>query len=308
MLIATINYDILLQAVLKEKSVKEQEKYIKEFDRLFSEVTKVGKEVHEELVLTQETNRKIEEFLSNLGVTKKPTVTQWLDRKNEQKRLEAQKELTKWENGKAQREAYVNAARQMSEERIARHSNWNKQKELTLLNIREKQRLIELELGNSTGADVFSTEFARNPYHSEQKSNRIQTRPWTNLPPYLASKPSQQRRTPATQPPRPPTKPRTVPRPVSFRMTERGLLRIAQPQTDSTISKRSTTVDPSVANNPIWLRATGPKSAPRAPALVQLRPEEYAKLEKFRRNLASFPIPTALEKPTLHRILSTQSI
>ena len=291
--------------------MKEQEKYLKEFESLFSEVTKVGKEVHDELVLTQEANRKIEEFLSNLGITKKPTVTQWLERKNEQKRLEAQKELTKWENDKPQREAYVNAARQMSEERIARHSNWNRQKELTLLNIREKQRLIELELGTSAGADVFSTEFARNPYFYEPKSNRTaQTRPWTNLPSYLASKPSQQRRTPATQPPRPPTKPRTVPRPVSFRMTERGLLRIAQPQTsDFTKPKRPTTIDPSVANNPIWLRATGPKSAPRAPPLVQLRPEEYAKLEKFRRNLASFPIPTTpLEKPILNRVISTQSI
>ncbi|KAI6652824.1 Ankycorbin [Oopsacas minuta] len=300
-------------AAMKEKASKEKEQYLKEFERLFSEANEVGKEVHDELVIARETNRKLEEFLASLGVTKKPTVAQWLERKREQKRLEVQKELTKWDNDKTQREAYVNAAKRMSEERIARHSNWSRQKELTLLNIREKQRLIELELGTSAGVDLFSRDIARNPYIYVPKSTRTpHTRPWTELPSYLTPK-SSQRRTPATQPqnksPRPPTKPRTVSRPFTFRMTERGLLRISDPprSSDSSKSKKATTIDPTVANNPIWIRATGPKSTPKAPPLVQLRPEEYAKLEKFRRNLASFPI-SAVEKPILNRALSTQSI
>ena len=260
----------------------------------------MGKEIHEELELARESNRELQEFLTSLGVTKKPTVAQWLERKREDKRLEVQKELVKWDSNKKEREAFVTKAKQLSEERIARHSNWSRQKELTLLNIREKQRLIELGLGTSAGADLFSKEFAKNPYTKEPKSTRaLHT----------------ERRPPDTHPQnksrRPPTKPRSMSRTVCIRMTEKGLLRIAEhPQSpDSAKTRKALALDPTVAKNPIWLRATGPKSTPRARSLIQLRPEEYIKLERFRRNLASFPMPpTILEVPPLNRTLSSQSV
>ena len=289
---------------------------MKEFERLFAEATDVGKEIHEELELARESNRELQEFLAGLGVTKKPTVAQWLERKREDKRLQLQTELMKWDSNKKEREAFVVKAKQLSEERIARHSSWSRQKELTLLNIREKQRLLELGLGTSAGADLFSKEFAKNPYIHEPKSTRaVHSRHPIDLHSRPILQTSPQRMPPGTFPrsrsPRPPTKPRSVSRPVSIRMTEKGLLRIAEPShtQDSAKSRMATALDPNVAKNPIWLRATGPKSTARARSLIQLRPEEYIKLERFRKNLASFPLsPTIVEKPPLRRNLSSQSV
>ena len=279
-----------------------------------AEAGEIEKELHKEKELRRENNRELEELLAAYGVSRKPTVAQWLERKREQKRLELQRELVKWDSDKKQRDAYVIAARRASEERLARHSEWNKLKHLTLLNVREKQRLIDLQLGTRGGNDLFSRNFARNPYtHQSNSGGTIHSRPWPDV--HFSSKISKVRRAPATQPllrsPRPPTKPRTVSRPAMIRMTERGLLRITDSsRLPSSPGKRNATVlDPTIANNPIWLRATGPKNTPRKLPAIQLRPEEYVNLEKFRKNLASFPTPpTAPERSQLYRTLSVHSI
>ena len=75
-------------------------------------------------------NAMLNNTLKTMGVSPKPTVSEWIKQKQEQKKVKLQNNLISWDIHKSRREEAIKMKQLLTSERATRHAAWETEKNI----------------------------------------------------------------------------------------------------------------------------------------------------------------------------------
>eukprot|EP00731_Ephydatia_muelleri_P031647 Em0023g154a len=118
------------EAILRMASELESKK----MDEKVKAVREASKQVIEtidgQLALARAENGKISNIMAEMKIHPRPTVAQWLQQKEEQKKIALQTALMSWDIGKKKRDASILVHQMVTSQRALQHAAWGARKEL----------------------------------------------------------------------------------------------------------------------------------------------------------------------------------
>ena len=86
--------------------------------------------IEHRLKLAREENAKLTRLMSSMGINPRPTVSEWIKQKNEQKKSAMQEALIDWDRGKQTRETAILLQQAITSQRAMRHAAWGAKKDI----------------------------------------------------------------------------------------------------------------------------------------------------------------------------------
>ncbi|XP_065891781.1 inversin-B-like isoform X2 [Dysidea avara] len=263
---------------MKESKAKEESKeLVDKYNSRLRKIQATSETVHSKIDEVLETaateNAVFGTTLQSLGISPKPSVSEWLKKKQEQKRAQLQTNLISWDIHKPRRDQTIKMKQTATLERATRHAAWETEK-----NIQHKIKLLKN-----------TDKVIRNPYLS-YSSARHSSSPTTD---HLQRRRVRRLTTPHKMERRTPT-PHSIKRSYSVQFTPKGFTQVALDDTTSRTSTPhkldqlwklgDTVAKGNVSSTRVLLdevplsvrvRATGPKTYHMSRSLVFVPPEEY---------------------------------
>ena len=87
--------------------------------------------IDKQLSDAQQENNKLSSLMSSMGINSRPTVAQWLQQKNNQKKLATQEALIIWDKTKRNREEAILLQQAIISQRALKHAAWGARKDLS---------------------------------------------------------------------------------------------------------------------------------------------------------------------------------
>uniref|UniRef100_A0A1X7VBH3 Uncharacterized protein n=2 Tax=Amphimedon queenslandica TaxID=400682 RepID=A0A1X7VBH3_AMPQE len=136
----------------EEKARAESEKllakYNEQMEKAAAQSEKMNSRVAEQINSARKINSEIAHSMSALGISSRPSVSEWLRKKDEEKKEQLKFKLHDWHKSREQRELAISLKQAVTTHRALHHAAWNTKKELTAQNDALKKR--ELTTGGTT--------------------------------------------------------------------------------------------------------------------------------------------------------------
>eukprot|EP00731_Ephydatia_muelleri_P031655 Em0023g162a len=289
------------EAILRMASELESKK----MDEKVKAVREASKQVIEtidgQLALARAENGKISNIMAEMKIHPRPTVAQWLQQKEEQKKIALQTALMSWDIGKKKRDASILVHQMVTSQRALQHAAWGARKELmSKLRSMKEEDLVE-------GPNRQSIADLKADLHKKYQ-RLLQQQQSLPKPPSMYRQRSQRRMVPfATGLPRPPlTKHSTSAS--SVRFTTSNVLQFRERPTSGHNSHSDTRqhvwqLGEGFASGKVGLkvchprneaasRAVGPKTIHAGRTLVFLPPHQYKGRKKERSSHQPAQVPS----------------
>ena len=86
--------------------------------------------IDQQLKEARDENAKLTQLMSSMGINPRPTVAEWIQQKNKQKKTAVQEALINWDRGKQSREAAILLQQTITSHRAMKHAAWGAKKDI----------------------------------------------------------------------------------------------------------------------------------------------------------------------------------